>query len=84
MEENRKKALDLQLNFIVDQTEKYSSWLAESLAVPPSSGPTSVVSAGGSSPVSSKPETGMLKCSAAALKHYNTACVSVVQKHKGP
>lgn len=58
LEENRKKALDLQLNFIVDQTEKYSSWLAESLAVPPSSGPASVGSTGPSSPVSSKPEVG--------------------------
>ena len=58
LEENRKKALDLQLNFIVDQTEKYSSWLAESLAVPPSSGHASGGSTGPSSPVSSKPETG--------------------------
>jgi len=29
LEERRKKALDLHLNFIVDQTEKYSSWLVE-------------------------------------------------------
>ena len=56
LEENRKKALDLQLNFIVDQTEKYSSWLAESLAEAPTSGPASVVSTGASSPVSSRPE----------------------------
>ena len=56
LEENRKKALDLQLNFIVDQTEKYSSWLAESLAVPPSSGPASAVSTGPSSPASSRAE----------------------------
>ncbi|XP_068750575.1 helicase domino-like isoform X1 [Montipora capricornis] len=58
LEENRKKALDLQLNFIVDQTEKYSSWLAESLAVPPSSGPASAVSTGPSSPASSRAEGG--------------------------
>jgi len=31
LEEKRKKALDLHLNFIVGQTEKYSSWLAEGL-----------------------------------------------------
>lgn len=31
LEEKRKKALDLHLNFIVDQTEKYSSWLTEGL-----------------------------------------------------
>ncbi|KAI8489001.1 hypothetical protein Bbelb_332250 [Branchiostoma belcheri] len=31
LEEQRKKALDLQLNFIVDQTEKYSSWLTQGL-----------------------------------------------------
>ncbi|CAH1801795.1 unnamed protein product, partial [Owenia fusiformis] len=40
LEEKRKKALDLQLNFIVDQTEKYSSWLTEGLG----SGPPSVKS----------------------------------------
>lgn len=49
MEEKRKKALDVQLNFIVDQTEKYSSWLAESLKNQPASNegstaPTSPVS----------------------------------------
>ena len=32
IEEKRKQAMDLHLNFIVDQTEKYSSWLIESLA----------------------------------------------------
>jgi E1A-binding protein p400 len=31
MEEKRKQAMDSHLNFIVDQTEKYSSWLMESL-----------------------------------------------------
>ena len=31
LEQKRRKALDVQLNFIVDQTEKYSSWLVESL-----------------------------------------------------
>ena len=31
MEEKRKQAMDVHLNFIVDQTEKYSSWLMESL-----------------------------------------------------
>lgn len=31
MEEKRKHALDIHLNFIVDQTEKYSSWLMEGL-----------------------------------------------------
>ncbi|KAK8769146.1 hypothetical protein V5799_014390 [Amblyomma americanum] len=32
LEEKRKKALDLHLNFIMDQTEKYSSWLREGMA----------------------------------------------------
>ncbi|KAK3606446.1 hypothetical protein CHS0354_041388 [Potamilus streckersoni] len=32
LDEKRKKALDLHLNFIVDQTEKYSTWLTEGLA----------------------------------------------------
>ena len=36
MEEKRKKALDLHLSFIVDQTEKYSSWLTEGFAAAPS------------------------------------------------
>ncbi|XP_046390170.1 helicase domino isoform X2 [Ischnura elegans] len=31
LEEKRKQALDQHLSFIVDQTEKYSSWLAESM-----------------------------------------------------
>ncbi|XP_054919967.1 helicase domino isoform X3 [Dermacentor andersoni] len=31
LEEKRKKALDLHLNFIMDQTEKYSSWLREGM-----------------------------------------------------
>lgn len=31
LEEKRKKALDQHLSFIVDQTEKYSTWLAESM-----------------------------------------------------
>ena len=31
LEEKRKKALDMHLNFIVGQTEQYSSWLAEGL-----------------------------------------------------
>lgn len=32
LEEKRKKALDLQLDFIVGQTEKYSDLLSQSLA----------------------------------------------------
>ncbi|RWS11744.1 Helicase domino-like protein [Dinothrombium tinctorium] len=32
LEEKRKKALDLHLNYIVDQTEKFSSWLTEGLS----------------------------------------------------
>jgi len=39
LEEKRKKALDLHLNFIVGQTEKYSSWIAEGLNKNPSSEP---------------------------------------------
>ena len=31
LDERRKKALDIQLDFIVGQTEKYSSWLTEGL-----------------------------------------------------
>ena len=32
MEEKRKKVMDEQLSFIVDQTEKFSMWLTEGLA----------------------------------------------------
>lgn len=31
MDERRRQALDQHLSYIVDQTEKYSSWLAESM-----------------------------------------------------
>jgi len=31
LDEKRKKAMDLHLSFIVDQTEKYSTWLTEGL-----------------------------------------------------
>ncbi|KAB7496302.1 Helicase domino [Armadillidium nasatum] len=37
LDEKKKKALDQQLSFIVDQTEKYSSMLAESMKKPDSS-----------------------------------------------
>jgi hypothetical protein len=59
IEEKRKKALDVHLNFIVGQTEKYSSWLAESLkeAKPSSSVASSVTSStAASSPMSSRQE----------------------------
>lgn len=32
LDEKRKKAMDLHLNFIVNQTEQYSNWLSEGLA----------------------------------------------------
>ena len=44
VDEKRKKALDLHLNFIVDQTEKYSSWLTEGLVA---GAPASQVPEGG-------------------------------------
>ena len=40
-EEQRRKALDLHLNFIVGQTEKYSSWLAEGMKESSVSSPAS-------------------------------------------
>ena len=61
MEEKRKKALDIHLNFIVGQTEKYSSWLAASLkeSNPASSAASSITSStAASSPVSSNQDTG--------------------------
>lgn len=32
LEEKRKKAMDMHLEFIVDQTAKYSNWLVKGLA----------------------------------------------------
>ena len=32
LEEKRKKAMDIHLNFIVDQTQKYSSWLTQGMS----------------------------------------------------
>lgn len=45
--------MDVQLNFIVDQTEKYSSWLAESLKNQPPSAEQSRASTVVTSPASS-------------------------------
>lgn len=35
LDEKRQKALDLHLNFIVDQTAKYSDWLSQGLKSQP-------------------------------------------------
>ncbi|XP_011862218.1 PREDICTED: helicase domino-like isoform X3 [Vollenhovia emeryi] len=53
LEEKRKKALDQHLNFIVGQTEKYSTWLTEGLnkTEGPQSIPASINSSRISSPV---------------------------------
>jgi E1A-binding protein p400 len=65
LEEKRKKALDQHLSFIVDQTEKYSTWLAESMnksgvdSVDPSV-PASVNSSRISSPIRQVLSDGML------------------------
>jgi hypothetical protein len=65
LEEKRKKALDQHLSFIVDQTEKYSTWLAESMnksgvdSVNPSV-PASVNSSRISSPIRQVLSDGML------------------------
>jgi hypothetical protein len=55
IEEKRKKALDVHLNFIVGQTEKYSSWLAESLKESKPSTSSSVASSVASSTAASSP-----------------------------
>ena len=44
LDEKKKKALDLHLSFIVDQTEKYSSWLTAGLQE--GSAPSSIASDG--------------------------------------
>lgn len=60
LEEKRKKALDLHLNFIVDQTEKYSSWLTEGLAAGSTGGSSIAGSVGGTSDRSGEGD-GMLQ-----------------------
>ena len=35
LEEKRRKAMDMHLNFIVDQTQKYSSWLMKGMETTP-------------------------------------------------
>lgn len=44
LEEKRKKALDMHLSFIVDQTEKYSTWLTEGLTTKKSTAGSSTTS----------------------------------------
>lgn len=51
LEEKRKKALDQHLNFIVGQTEKYSTWLTEGLNK--TDGPQSIPASMNSSRISS-------------------------------
>ena len=51
LEEKRKKVLDQQLSFIVDQTEKYSMQLAEGMNKPYTSKATSLNSSRISSPI---------------------------------
>ncbi len=75
IEEKRKKALDVHLNFIVGQTEKYSSWLAESLKEAKPSASSSVASSvasstAASSPMSSRQEDTGRECFSNLTKHY--------------
>ncbi|XP_018403303.1 PREDICTED: helicase domino [Cyphomyrmex costatus] len=58
LEEKRKKALDQHLNFIVGQTEKYSTWLTEGLNK--TDGPQSIPASMNSSRISSPVPVG--KC----------------------
>ncbi len=49
LEEKRKRAMDLHLDYIVDQTTKYSKWLVKGLASATSSAEPSLQSAASSS-----------------------------------
>ncbi len=40
LDEKRRKAMDMHLNFIVDQTQKYSSWLTKGMATTPTTDPS--------------------------------------------
>ena len=49
LEEKRKQAMDMHLQFIVDQTQKYSTWLVQGMAgstpsASPSLAPSSLLS----------------------------------------
>ena len=44
LEAKRKKAMDLHLEYIVDQTSKYSDWLAQGLGTTTGSSEPSVLS----------------------------------------
>lgn len=57
LEEKRRKALDMHLSFIVDQTEKYSTWLTEGLGASLAAGGPSIHSAEANS-VTSLPSDG--------------------------
>lgn len=69
LEEKRKKALDQHLNFIVGQTEKYSTWLTEGLNK--IDGPQSVPASMNSSRISSPIPPGK----------YHSDGTFVLQKH---
>ncbi len=46
LEAKRKKAMDLHLEYIVDQTAKYSDWIAKDLGQPISSSSSTRVTPG--------------------------------------
>lgn len=56
LEEKRRKALDMHLSFIVDQTEKYSTWLTEGLGASLAAGGQSIHSTAANSIASLPPD----------------------------
>jgi len=55
LDEKRKKAMDMHLSFIVDQTEKYSTWLTEGLMANAAAASASVESSASTSTKSAEP-----------------------------
>lgn len=79
LEEKRKKVLDQHLNFIVGQTERYSTWLTEGLNK--TEGNQSVPASINSSRISSPVTTGKV-CSDGKYSFYRYLIHFVSEKKK--
>ena len=60
LDEKRKKAMDMHLSFIVDQTEKYSTWLTEGLTANAAAAATASVESSASSATKATDQTPSL------------------------
>ena len=79
LEEKRKQALDQHLNFIVGQTEKYSTWLTEGLNK--TDGPQSIPASMNSSRISSPVPPGKSHSDGSSNTFYQIYHVSIMFKY---